>query len=174
MEAAYVIRRNSYALVTRRSREVEKKEIVNQRLPVRDVSPAAPTANLRLCADEIGSFVRHKKRQRWCWWVADAASAGGRLRLRPLDTRHVSSLAGPVGKRRLSRRRSLPMLGARTGTCLLAAQHQIGKVLMQRLERKQQTLCMRLKQLTRRKICFSKKQFFHDGLMASFIFHCFP
>ena len=65
------------------------------------------------------------------------------------------------------------MLGARTGGCLFAAQHHIGKVLMQRLERKQLTLCMRLKRLTRRKICFSKKQFFHDGLLASFIFHCF-
>ena len=41
-----------------------------------------------------------------------------------------------VGKRRLSRRRILPMLGTRTGDCLIAAQHYIGKVLMQRLERK--------------------------------------
>ena len=61
MEAAFVIRHDSYALVPRWSWEVEKKEIVNQRLPVRAVSPVAPTANLRLCADEIGSFVRYKK-----------------------------------------------------------------------------------------------------------------
>jgi len=45
---------------------------------------------------------------------------------------------------------------------------------MQRLERKQMILCMRLKRLTRRKICFSKKQFFHDGLITLFIVHFFP
>ena len=65
------------------------------------------------------------------------------------------------------------MLGARTGACLLAAQQPIGKVLMQRLERKQLTLCTRLKRLIRRKICFPKKQFFHDGLMALFVFYFF-
>ena len=61
------------------------------------------------------------------------------------------------------------MLGARTGAYLLAAQHHIGKVLMQRLKRKQLTLCTRLKRLTRRKSYFSKKQFFHDGLVTLFI-----
>ena len=52
---------------------------------------------------------------------------------------------------------------------LPAAQHHIGKAPMQRLERKHLTLRTCLKRLTRRMVCFSKKQFFHDGLIALFI-----
>ena len=44
---------------------------------------------------------------------------------------------------------------------------------MQRLERKHLTLRMRLKRLARKTICFSKKQFFHDGLITLFIFNFF-
>ena len=44
---------------------VEKRTgVVNQRPLVRTVPPAASKANLRLCADEMWSFVRHKKGQR--------------------------------------------------------------------------------------------------------------
>ena len=56
------------------------------------------------------------------------------------------------------------------GACLPADQHQVGKAPMQRLERKHLTLRTRLKRLT---ICFSKKQFFPDGLITLFIFHFF-
>jgi len=48
---------------------------------------------------------------------------------------------------------------------LPAEQHLVGKGPLQRLERKHLTLRTRLKRLTRRTICFSKKQFFHDGLI---------
>ena len=44
---------------------------------------------------------------------------------------------------------------------------------MQRLERKHLPLRTRLKRLTRKTICFSKKQFFHDGLTTLFIVHFF-
>ena len=44
---------------------------------------------------------------------------------------------------------------------------------MQRLERKHLTLRTRLKRLARKTICFSKKQFFYDGLIALFIFNFF-
>ncbi|WP_162549805.1 IS1 family transposase [Hymenobacter nivis] len=50
-------------------------------------------------------------------------------------------------------------------------QRQTGKAPMQRLERKHLTWRTRLKRLTRKTICFSKKQFFHDGLIPLFIFH---
>ena len=49
--------------------------------------------------------------------------------------------------------------------CLPIEQHLVGKGPMQRLERKHLPLRTRLKRLTRRTICFSKKQFFHDGLI---------
>ena len=44
---------------------------------------------------------------------------------------------------------------------------------MQRLERKHLTLRTRLKRLMRKPICFSKKQFLHDGLITLFIVHSF-
>ncbi|AWM31958.1 hypothetical protein DDQ68_03615 [Hymenobacter nivis] len=57
--------------------------------------------------------------------------------------------------------------------CLPAEQRQTGKAPRQRLERKHLPLRTRFKRLTRRKNCFSKKQFFHDGLITLFIFHFF-
>ncbi len=52
--------------------------------------------------------------------------------------------------------------------CLPAAQRQVGKPFMQRLERKHLTLRTRLKSLACKTICFSKEQFFHDGLITVF------
>ena len=57
--------------------------------------------------------------------------------------------------------------------CLPAGERQTGKAPMQRLERKHLTLRTRLKRRTRRTICFSKKQFFHDGLITLFILYFF-
>lgn len=65
------------------------------------------------------------------------------------------------------------MPGGAYAACLPAEQRQTGKTPMQRLERKHLTLRTRLKRLTRRTICFSKKQFFHDGRITLFIFHFF-
>ncbi|HLL41527.1 MAG TPA: IS1 family transposase, partial [Segetibacter sp.] len=48
-----------------------------------------------------------------------------------------------------------------------------GKAALLGLERKPLTLRTRLKRLARKTICFSKKQFFHDGLITLFIFHFF-
>ena len=133
-----------------------------------------PAKGLRLCADEMGSFVRHKKAQRWRWWVEDA------------ETGQV--VAFVFGRRtHATFRRLLAVLEAAGWTvekwctdawgayeaCLPAEQRQTGKAPMQRLERKHLTLRTRLKRLTRKTICFSKKQFFHDGLITLFIFHFF-
>ena len=129
---------------------------------------------LRLCADEMWSFARSKKGQRWRWWVENAANG-------PV-------VAFVVGRRtQATFRRLLALLsgagwavaqwltdawGAYTA-CLPADQHQVGKPPLQRLERKHPTLRTRLKRLTRRTICFSKKQFSHDGLITLFIVHFF-
>ena len=137
-------------------------------------APAGTAGTLRLCADEMWSFVRCKKGQRWLWWVEQA------------DTGAV--VASVFGRRTHATFRRLLALLQGAGwvvaqwltdawgayaACLPAAQHQVGKKAMQRLERKHLTLRTRLKRLTRRTICFSKKQFFHDGLITLFIFHFF-
>ena len=120
------------------------------------------------------SFVRCKKAQRWLWWVEEAAT--GRV------------LAFVFGRRtHATFRRLLAVLAQAAWTVeqwftdawgayeasLPATRHQKGKAPMQRLERKHLTLRTRLKRLMRKTICFSKKQFFHDGLTTLFIVHFF-
>ena len=146
---------------------------MNQVACVRPVA-AGLTPALRLCADEMWSFVGRKKGQRWLWWVEDAATG--------------QVVAFVFGRRTHATFRGLLALLSGAGwvvgqwltdawgayaACLPAEAHQVGKAAMQRLERKHLTLRTRLKRLTRRTICFSKKQFFHDGLITLFIFHFF-
>ena len=49
-------------------------EAVKHLPPTRPDFVPDPAQPLRLCADERCSFVRHKKGQRWLWWVEDAAT----------------------------------------------------------------------------------------------------
>ena len=120
------------------------------------------------------SFVRCKKQQRWLWWVEEAATG--------------QVVAFVFGRRTHATFRRLLAVLAAAGwavetwftdawgayeACLHAGERQTGKAPMQRLERKHLTLRTRLKRLTRRTICFSKKQFFHHGLIILFIFHFF-
>ena len=120
------------------------------------------------------SFVRCKKAQRWLWWVEEAATG--------------QVLAFVFGRRTHATFRRLLAVLVQAGwtveqwftdawgayeACLPAARHQKGKAPMQRLERKHLTLRTRLKRLMRKTICFSKKQFFHDGLITLFIVHFF-
>ena len=146
---------------------------MNQRTCVRSVAPEQASA-LRLCADEMWSFVGSKKGQRWLWWVEDAASGqvvafvfGRRTHATFQRLLALLSGAGWVVAQWLT-----DAWGA-YAACLPTEQHQVGKAPMQRLERKHLTLRTRLKRLTRKTICFSKKQFFHDGLITLFIFHFF-
>lgn len=133
-----------------------------------------PAAPLRLCADEMWSFVGCKKAQRWLWWVEEAASGdvlafvfGRRTHATFRRLQAVLATAGWAVKQWLT-----DAWGAYEA-CLPAEQRQAGKAPLQRLERKHLTLRTRLKRLTRKTICFSKKQFFHDGLITLFIFHFF-
>ena len=147
---------------------------MNQLPPLHPRFVADPAQPLRLCADERWSFVGHKKGQRWLWWVEDAATG--------------QVLAFVFGRRTHATFRRLLAVLRTAGwpverwftdawqayeACLPAEQRQAGKPAMQRLERKHLTLRTRLKRLARKTICFSKKQFFHDGLITLFIFHFF-
>ena len=147
---------------------------MNQHPPVHPAYTPAPGAALRLCADEMWSFVRCKKAQRWLWWVEDAGTG--------------QVVAFVFGRRTHATFRRLLAVLARAGwavdqwftdawgayeACLPAEQRRTGKAPMQRLERKHLTLRTRLKRLMRKTICFSKKQFFHDGLITLFIVHFF-
>lgn len=134
----------------------------------------ATAVPLRLCADEMWSFVGRKRHPRWLWWVEQAST--GRV------------LAFVFGRRTHATFRRLRTVLAVAGWRvehwltdawwayvdeLNPAERTTGKASLQALERKHLTLRTRLKRLARKTICFSKKQFFHDGLITLFIFHFF-
>ncbi len=120
------------------------------------------------------SYVGAKAHPRWLWWVEDRPS--GRI------------VAYVFGRRTHATFRRLRTALAHAG---LAIRHWFtdawwayvdqldpcerteSKPDLQRLERKHLTLRTRLKRLTRKTICFSKKVEFHEGVIALFIHHFF-
>ena len=123
---------------------------------------------MRRCADERWSFGRHRKGQRWLWWVEDATT--GQVRAFVFGRRTQATF-----RRRLAvlTTAGWPVERWFTEACLPAAQHQVEKGAMQRLERKHLPLRRRLNRLARKPSCFSKKPFFHDGLITLLIFNFF-
>ena len=114
------------------------------------------------------SFVGAKKRARWLWHALDhhtgkvlAYVVGTRkdatfmklqALLAPFDiTRYYTDKAG------VYRRHLLPK------------QHTVGKLSMQKIERKHLTLRTRLKRLTRKTLCFSRSHFMHDLLVGLYM-----
>jgi insertion element IS1 protein InsB len=114
------------------------------------------------------SFVGAKERARWLWHALDhrtgrvlAYVVGTRkdatfLKLRALlvpfgITRYYTDKAGVY-------RRHLP-----------PAQHTVGKLSMQKIERKHLTLRTRLKRLARQTLCFSHSRVMHDLLIGLYM-----
>ena len=137
-------------------------------------APDQPAPTLRVYADEMWSYVGKKAQPRWLWWVEDVA------------TGHV--VAYVFGRRTHATFERLRQLLTDAGLTvalwitdawwayvdrLPAEQRVEDKTQLQRLERKHLTLRTRLKRLTRKTICFSKKTFFHDGVISLFIHHFF-
>ena len=52
---------------------------------------------------------------------------------------------------------------------LLPEQHTVGKLLMQKIERKHLTLRSRLKRLARKTLCFSRSRLMHDLLIGLYM-----
>ena len=115
--------------------------------------------------DEMWSHVGAKKTERWLWHALDhhtgrvlAYVVGSRkdatfLKLRALlvpfgITRYYTDKAGVY-------RRHLP-----------PEQHTVGKLSMQKIERKHLTLRTRLKRLARKTLCFSCSPVMHDLLIG--------
>ena len=115
-----------------------------------------------------------KSHPRWLWWVEDRAS--GRI------------VAYVFGRRTHATFRRLRAVLATAGRPVahwftdawwayvdeLTPQVRTeSKADLQALERKHLTLRTRIKRLTRKTICFSKKVEFHEGVIALFIHHFF-
>jgi IS1 family transposase/transposase-like protein len=111
--------------------------------------------------DEMWSFVGAKARARWLWHAIDHHI--GRVLTYVLGTRKdavflkLRALLAPFGITRYYTdkadiyRRHLP-----------PAQHTVGKLTMQKIERKHLTLRTRLKRLARKTLCFSRSCVMHD------------
>jgi len=147
---------------------------VNQRPPLPPAYSHQQPATRRLHADEMWSYVGHQPPPRWLWWGQE------------VDTGQV--VASVFGRRTHATFDRLRQLLAQAGRQVRlwitdawwayvdrrpTEQRLEDKTQLQRLERKHLTLRTRLKRLTRKTICFSKKTFFHDGLISLFIQHFF-
>jgi insertion element IS1 protein InsB len=126
--------------------------------------PAQRAAEL----DEMWSFVGTKKRARWLWHAIDHHT--GRVLAYVVGTHKdavflkLKALLTPFGITRYYTdkagvyRRYLP-----------PEQHTVGKLLMQKIERKHLTLRTRLKRLARKTLCFSRSCMMHDLLIGLYM-----
>ena len=114
------------------------------------------------------SFVEAKERARWLWHALDHHT--GRVLAYVVGTRKdavslkLKALLAPFGITRYYTdkagvyRRHLP-----------PAQHTVGKLSMQKIERKHLTLRTRLKRLARKTLCFSRSRVMHDLLIGLYM-----
>jgi insertion element IS1 protein InsB len=127
-------------------------------------APAEHAAEL----DEMWSFVGTKKRARWLWHAIDHHT--GRVLAYVMGTRKdavflkLKALLPPFGithyytdKAGVYRRHLPP------------AQHTVGKLTMQKIERKHLTLRTRLKRFARKTLCFSRSHVMHDLLIGLYM-----
>jgi insertion element IS1 protein InsB len=118
--------------------------------------------------DETWSFVGAKATERWLWHALDHHT--GRV------------LAYVVGTRKDAMFLKLKALLAPSGIThyytdkagvyqrhLPPAQHTVGKLMMQKIERKHLTLRTRLKRLARKTLCFSRSHVMHDLLIGLYM-----
>ena len=118
--------------------------------------------------DEMWSFVEAKERARWLWHAIDHRT--GRVLAYVVGTRKdatflkLRALLAPFGITRYYTdkagvyRRHLP-----------PAQHTVGKLTMQKIERKHLTLRTRLKRLARKTLCFSRSCVMHDLIIGLYM-----
>jgi insertion element IS1 protein InsB len=118
--------------------------------------------------DEMWSFVGAKKTERWLWQALDHRT--GRVLAYVVGTRKdavflkLRALLAPFGITRYYTdkagvyQRHLP-----------PAQHTVGKLTMQKIERKHLTLRTRLKRLARKTLCFSRSCLMHDLLIGLYM-----
>jgi len=118
--------------------------------------------------DEMWSFVGSKAQQRWLWHAIDHLT--GVVLAYVLGTRadvvfeQLHALLKPFGIIHF-----YTDAAGVYGRHLPAANHTIGKVYTQQIERKHLTLRTRIKRLARKTICFSKSVLLHDIVIGLFV-----
>jgi insertion element IS1 protein InsB len=118
--------------------------------------------------DEMWSFVRRKKEQRWLWHAVDHRS--GQVLAYVFGRRQdevfvkLKALLEPFGLTRYY----TDSWGAYTRH-IGSDEHHPGKRNTQKIERKHLTLRTRIKRLARKTICFSKSIQMHDIVIGLFV-----
>ncbi len=123
---------------------------------------------IKVEVDELWSFVKNKKNQRWLWYVIDH------------DTGEI--LAYTFAKRKdtvflklkkLLKAFQIEIYYSDNWTSykkyIEEKKHKIGKKNTQKIERKNLTLRTRIKRLARKTICYSKTEYMHDIIIGLFI-----
>ena len=118
--------------------------------------------------DEQWSFVGNKSNQRWLWLAVDHATnmvlAFVYGKRKDFVFKKLKSMLNPFGIHRYY----TDDWGAYERH-LEAKKHEIGKRNTQKIERKNLNLRTWIKRLTRRTICFSKKENMHDTVIGLLI-----
>jgi insertion element IS1 protein InsB len=118
--------------------------------------------------DERWSFVGAKESARWLWHALDHRT--GRVLAYVVGTRKdatfrkLRALLVPFGITRYYTDKA-----GVYGRHLPPAQHTVGKLSMQKIERKHLTLRTRLKRLARKALCFSRSRVMHDLLIGLYM-----
>jgi insertion element IS1 protein InsB len=118
--------------------------------------------------DEMWSFVGAKKTERWLWHALNHRT--GKVLAYVVGTRKdavflkLKALLAPLGithyytdKANVYRRHLPP------------EQHTVGKLSMQKIERKHLTLRTRLKRLARKTLCYSRSRVMHDLVIGLYM-----
>ena len=138
-------------------RKINGKDVQVEILPVKEAE-----------MDEMWSFVKNKKKQRWLWHAIDHVT--GKVLAYVFGERKdkvfmkLKSLLEPFGISHFytddwgAYERKLP-----------ASQHTISKKNTQKIERKHLTMRTKIKRLARKTICFSKSERMHDTVIGIFI-----
>lgn len=119
-------------------------------------------------ADEMWSFVKSKKQQRWLWHAIDKAS--GKVLAYTFGNRkdavfhELQQLLEPFGIKKYYTDHA----GVYQRN-LFPDEHVASKKNTQTIERKHLTLRTRIKRLARKTICFSKSTMMHDVVIGLFI-----
>ncbi len=118
--------------------------------------------------DEMWSFVGAKESARWLWHALDHRT--GRVLAYVVGTRKdatfrkLRALLVPFGLTRYYTDKA-----GVYGRHLPPAQHTVGKLSMQKIERKHLTLRTHLKRLARKTLCFSRSRVMHDLLIGLYM-----
>jgi len=159
-------------------RDIERVLLVSRYSVLKTLRTAAaqveePAVPRRVCAlelDELWSFVRTKKQQRWTWYGFDRAR---RKVVAFVNERRTDAACQKLLKKlsgcQVSRYYTDDWQSYKK--FLPAKQHRVGKEETRHIERHNLNFRTHVKRLQRRTICYSKSSTMHDAVIKLYVHH---